>query len=150
MPKLTKIFADGTCKDGLIGWGIQVEDGESKSDKIEDIELAKLYNIGAEIQAVIQAVAYAVKNNLKNIEVNTDLANIPKWVDGSYKANNPYTKGLVAFIAKVRAEHKMNITFHIIDGEHNPAHDIARSAIGIGTTEEFDLDSLGEFIPDLS
>lgn len=66
-------------------------------------------NVGGEIEAVKYVMNFAVSNNIKSIDIYYDYQGIQSWAEGSWKANNDYTKDYAMFSRKIFK--KININF---------------------------------------
>lgn len=62
-------------------------------------EAAQMRNIAGELAAAMRAVVWAKKNNCK-VYIIYDYEGVERWVNGSWKAKNDFTKAYVNFMEK--------------------------------------------------
>lgn len=104
----------------------------SQSGKNSD--LAKMRNVGGELNAVSLAVKEAVRLKAKSIVIHYDYAGIQEWADGGWAANKTGTIEYQRFIKRMRNE--IHISFskvkaHSGDEYNDVADRLAKKAVGL-------------------
>lgn len=104
------------------------------SMKFENPVMAKLRNVAGEIKGALMAIDWALRNDVKSIDIYYDYQGIGAWPDGQWQANVPETQAYVYEIAKARM--KMEIDFVKVKGhsgnKYNDVADrLAKDALGI-------------------
>lgn len=96
-------YTDGSNLKGEVSaWAFIVLDPQTSQVIHQDSgiltgEICSIWNIGAELTAVINAVSWAKNNNYK-LTINHDLEGIAKWARFEWKAKNKWTQEYQNFI----------------------------------------------------
>lgn len=98
----------------LSSYGVVIldEDGnliDKFGSSIPDIGYCNMRNVGGEIMGAEKAFEYAVKNNIKNLDIVYDYEGIEMWATNRWKCNNRYTKNYRDIYNKCR--NNVNIRF---------------------------------------
>ena len=87
-------------------------------------EYSQFRNVAGEIKGAGYIINYAIKHDIKELNIYYDYNGIEKWYTGEWKANSLIAKEYVSFALK--AKEKIKINFHNIkNNTNNKYNDLA-------------------------
>lgn len=136
-------YVDGSFFNGTIGYGaVILQDGQviqEFSGSVEDTlgQLTSMNQVGGEIEAVYKVLDWAVKTGKPEIEIYFDYKGLEAWVNGSYKANNLFTKKYQDFVRSCPVKtiwHK--VEGHSGDRWNDRADELAKKGAQVNQTKD--------------
>ena len=123
-------YVDGSYNNAkkIYGYGcVLLENGEEVcriSDKGDEPEFVKMWNVAGEIIATQKAITYAIQNHYKSIHIYHDYIGIETWANDKWKAKLLGTQQYKEFIKQ--AKKKIDIQFTKVTAHSgNKYNDIA-------------------------
>ncbi|MGQ9609593.1 MAG: RNase H family protein [bacterium] len=137
-----KIYVDGSCINGCVGYGIVILENEKiiaeLSGTVPENLVQGTNQVAGELFAVKKAIEWCQRNNVKEISIFYDYEGIEKWVSGNWKAKNPVTQEYVDFISKSGIKiHWYKIHSHTGDPMNERVDRLARESCS--SSESIDL-----------
>lgn len=91
-------------------------------------------NVAGEIKGAGFIIQYAIKNNIKELNLYYDYEGISKWYNGIWKANKPISMAYIEFAKKAR--NKIKVNFIKVKSHSNVYYNeivdkLAKEALGI-------------------
>ncbi len=140
-----KIYTDGSYNKKIspntISYSVGV--GREENDTTYNIEIiygvntdpdyVKLWNVGAEIWAVLVGLDYIIHTyNPKDIIIYHDYIGLSEWISGKWKVKNKITSSYKSYIDNIQNSHSVNF-IHVPGHSNILLNEIADKYASIGT-----------------
>lgn len=142
------IYTDGSYirKINSAAWGCLIYHNNIKLEFCGKTDLTELWNIGAEIEAVVFALDWLEDNKIENATIHFDLINIGKWATGEWKRNKLESR---AFYKRVQMC-PINITWQQVKGHSDcDGNNKVDSLAGLGHKKPLEISRLSDIMLEL-
>lgn len=97
------IYTDGSFREGNYSWAYVVYENSQEifadSGIGKNEEALSMRNVAGELSAVMRALNWAKKQgDIEKLNIYHDYEGVRAWVNGSWKAKNPFTQQYAAFM----------------------------------------------------
>ena len=141
-----KIYTDGSYNKKIspstIAYSVIIVREENNDSYIVDViygintdpEYVKLWNVGAEIWAVLVGLDYIIsKYNPSTIDIYHDYIGLSEWISGRWKVKNKITASYKNYVKNLMNTH--SVTFNHVPGHSNIVlNELADRYASYGTT----------------